>query len=413
MPVHATENNGTSDENEVVTVIEEPVEESREELIAESQEEAVEESIGELIEEATEESSVEQEEVAEESIPETEIQQEQEENPPVTESVPETESVIPEERDTETVEEVLIPEVLGLPEADARAMLQSIILPDGTVTETIVEYRYSKEAQKDIVFEQSVSGMVPIEDARKVCIVISMGVDPDETIVDGITEPLNQKITSRYGINWEEQPEVYEYNWDNSEECWEKGIWIDNVKYITPKGTYNTNVRHKIQLYTDGTYVYTHIVFSRDYEAAANGNWYKYYVDGNLAAFQIETYNGTQLANNNLSPGTYEVVVRHADGSVSGQVATGASAFYTVFESQVNAHLEMRIPLSEMVLQNENIDADSFGSITFTTPNLMLGTITAAGAGTSPFAMAVAAFAIIPAVAVIKSKKRKEDTNVQ
>lgn len=404
MPVHATEYNENPDETEAESVPEEAVEES-----AVQQEESAEQYFPET--EVAQGQEQEQEGV-EESIPENEL--EQEEMPPVTEEVPETESSIPDVI-IEEMEEVHIPEVLGMPKADAIAMLQSIILPDSTAVEVIIEYKYTNEAEKDIVFGQSVSGEVPIESAKRVNIIISLGVDSEETIVDGITEPLHQTINSRYGIIWEEQPEVYEYNWDNSKECWEKGIWIDNVKYITPSGTYNTNVRHKIQLYTDGTYVYTHIVFSRDYTAAANGNWYQYFVDGNRAAFQIETYNGTQLANNKLSPGTYEVVVRHADGSVSGQVATGASAFYTVFDSQVNAHLEMRIPLSEMVVQNSNIDADSFGSITFTTPNLMLGHITAAGAGTSPFAMAAAAFVIVPATAVVVNKKRREnkkDSNV-
>lgn len=428
MPVHATElNNGEAgvdapSEEAVVeesgdSVVEE-VEQSQEEAqsVAESEESSQEEA--QSTPESIPESSSAREEVSSEPASSVEATSENVEG--TTEEVTVEEVVTEEEVTTEeeTTEAAIIeiPDVVGMTEEDAVVALGAIVFEDGSVIEIIKEYKYTDVAEVNMVYEQTLYGEVPVEEAKQVTICISLGIDPNETIVEGITEPLNQTITSAYGIDWENQPSVYEYNWDNSENCWVRGVYVDGVRYITPEGTYNTNVRHKIQLYTDGTYVYTHIIFSRDYEAAANGNWFQYFVDGNMAAFQIEQYNGTDLAHNNLSPGTYQVVVRHADSSGSYTVADGASAYYTVFDSQVNAHLEMRIPISELVEQNEKINADSFGTIEFFTPNLMLGRLTAAGASTFPFAMAAIAFAVIPGTALVLNKKKKtmkKDSNVQ
>ena len=396
MPVQATEltDEEVSSEalSEEASSEEEQVEVQEEESVSEpssSREEVIPENIPSREEESSESISVPETEDTENQIP-----------------VESTEE-IPAESIEEMTAEVEIPDLTGMSEADAIAVLNAIVLPDGSAIEVIKDYKYTDAAEQGIIYSQDFVGLVSAEDAKKVTIFISNGIDPTETMTTGYADPLDQKINSRYGINWESLPVTYEYNWDNSQNCWEHGVWINGVCYKTPKGTYNTNVRHLIQLYTDGTYVYTHIVFSRDYEAAANGNWFKYYVDGNMAAFQVETYNGTQLANNNLSPGTYEVVVHHAAGSGSYNVADGASAYYTVFDSQVNAHLEMRIPLSELAEQNANIDAESFGSIEFFTPNLMKDRVTASGASTFPFASAAAALILVPGTAWVLNKKRK------
>lgn len=379
MPVNATQL--SEEESSEVMETEEVVEES-----------SVEESSAEVVEDEEETSS----EVA----------------PAETEEVVNsTEEIIPAVTEEETEEseaaQVEIPDVTGMTETDAVAALGAVVLSDGSSIEIIKEYAYSNDAEKDIVYGQSISGVVNEEEAKQITIQISLGKDPNETVVDGITEPLNQTISSAYGINWDSLPEYYDYNWDNSQNCWVNGVWIDGKKYITPEGTYNTNVRHKIQLYTDGTYVYTHIVFSRDYEAAANGNWFNYTIGGQTASFQVETFEGTQLANNNLAPGTYKVAVRHANGSVSGTEAYDSSAHYTVFDSQVNAHLEIKIPLSEMAVQNPNIDFKNGGTIEYFTPNLMSSKVTTSGASTFPFATAAAAFVLVPGSAYVINKKRK------
>ncbi len=410
MPVNATELSepATSEVAPVEEVVEEGTDTVTEEVVESLEEQPQESAPQESGQEQetpfesastpeTEEAGAEAESTVEETVTEETVTEET-----VEETVEET-----TELETTVSEEVTIPDVVGMTEAEAAAALEAIVLSDGSAIEVIKEYKYTNEAEKDIVFEQTPSGTVSEEEAKQVTIVISMGKDPKETVVDGITEPLNQTISSAYGINWDSIPEYYDYNWDNSQNCWVNGVWIDGVKYLTPEGSYNTNVRHKIQLYTDGTYVYTHIVLSRDYQAAANGNWFQYFIDGQMAAFQVEDYNGTQLANNNLAPGTYQVVVRHADGSGSYNEAYDSSAYYTVFDSQVNAHLEIKIPLSEMAVQNSNIDSDNAGTIEFFTPNLMSSKIAASGASTFPFATAAAALVLVPGTALVINKKRK------
>ena len=63
------------------------------------------------------------------------------------------------------------------------------------------------------------------------------------TLKDG-----NKSVISIDGdfSDWENLPCTYEYNWDNSQNFWQWGVWIDGVCYKTEPGTYSTDVRHKI-----------------------------------------------------------------------------------------------------------------------------------------------------------------------
>ena len=407
MPIHATQ---LSEENMDEAAVVEEVSENVDESVKENAEE-VEESVQEerVSQPETEEAEEVEEAEEEEEVAEITTEQSSEEEILTDAIIEETIEETTEELIEEFVE-VTIPDVIGMDIAKAMEVLGAIELPDGTRVEVIKEYIYSNEAETDIVFKQSPIGSVSKEEAGKVYITVSMGRDPYETVVTGIDDPLNQKIKSQYGVNWGSLPEYYEYNWDNSMNCWVYGVWIDGVKYLTPEGTFNTNVRHLIQLYTDDKYVYTHIVFSRDYGNSANGSWFQYFVDGKMTAFQIETFEGKQLANNNLSPGSYKVAVRHANGGNASGEVPGADAYYTVFDSQLNPHLEIRIPLSEMARQNPDISLDTIGTIGFFTPNLMMQghVITIAGAGTAPLATAAVTLVVIPTTAVILKKKRKK-----
>ena len=38
--------------------------------------------------------------------------------------------------------------------------------------------------------------------------------------------------------DWNSLPESYEYNWDNSQNCWSYGVWVDGVCYKTEEGSY-------------------------------------------------------------------------------------------------------------------------------------------------------------------------------
>ena len=72
--------------------------------------------------------------------------------------------------------------------------------------------------------------------------------------------------------------------------------------------------------------------------------------------------------------------------------------------------LELKIPLSEFITQNPNINLDNYSMISFYTPNLMLGKVNAAGASTGAKPFAAAVFLLVPASYVwFKRKDDKED----
>lgn len=334
--------------------------------------------------------------------------------------------------ENEANDNVMIPDTTGMTESDAMAVLEAVVLPDGTALEIIKNYAYSAEIAADIVYEQSLAGEVAAADAGQVHISISLGQEPDEILAAatqevsplstfGLARYIEPEITtanSQFGIDWDSLPATYVYNWDNSANCWYWGVWIDGVCYKTPEGTYSTDVRHKAQLYCDGEYVYLRIVFSRDYGAKVNGDNYNFYINDDTASFRVVYKGGETLTDNTakLEPGTHEVEVRHGNGSISWEVAQGSLAYLTKHETDVNAELEMRIPLSEMVRQNQNIKLDNVETIRFASSNIMdiNSPITASGASTYPMASAAAALLLVPgSTALLKrfDKKKKKDHN--
>lgn len=206
---------------------------------------------------------------------------------------------------------------------------------------------------------------------------------------------------------WEDIPVSYEYNWDNSANCWQNGVWVDGQKYTTEEGTYSTDVRHGMQMYADDENVYLNITFAREFSAGqqANGNDYQFWVDGQMAAYQVEWSDGSQLSYSNAAPGTYQVDVRHRDSSWSYVLTDGAVAYYHVNEGNLNNQLELRIPLEEFVKQNGNINLDNYSMIQFYTPNLMSNRISAAGSPTGSIPFAAGVFLFVPASYIWLKKK--------
>lgn len=216
-----------------------------------------------------------------------------------------------------------------------------------------------------------------------------------------------------YSDDWDDKAYSYEYNWDNSSNCWQWGVWIDGVCYKTEPGTYDTNVRHKISVYCDGTNVYLHIVFSRDYGAKFNGENYEFSLDGKNTRFQI-TWNNGQVITNNLggvSAGRYPVEVRHGDGSISWSIAEGSAGYLTVKDNNVNDELEIAIPLSEFKRQNSSIDIDNLSTIEYQCSNLTYRKITCTGTPTGPTIFIFSMLGIITAgTGFYYSRKRKRKT---
>lgn len=343
----------------------------------------------------------------------------------VVEAVAESEIIA----DNEVNDSVIIPDITGMTEEDAIITLGAIVLPDGTALEIIKNYAYSSEIAEDIVYEQSIAGKVAAADAGQVHISISLGQEPDEILAVatqevsplstfGLARYMEPEVTSassQFGIDWDSLPASYEYNWDNSSNCWYQGVWIDGECFKSPEGKFNTDVRHKIQLYCDGQYVYLRIVYAREYKDLVNGSYFQFFVDDEMSVFQIMDQSGNAIGKTeHFEPGVHEMQVQHAGSHLSGKTVPDAKAYLTRHEKNFNPELELRIPLSEMQRQNDRINLEHIGKIEFFTPNLMHRRITASGASTYPMASAAAALLFVPgSTALLKrfGKKKKKDHN--
>lgn len=213
--------------------------------------------------------------------------------------------------------------------------------------------------------------------------------------------------------DWEGIPHSYEYNWDNSANCWYYGVWIDGVCYKTPVGTYDSNVRHKIALYCDGENVYLHIEFARDYYAKMNGDFYNFDFDGKRTTMRI-TYQGNSLANNAAlsNPGVYQLEVRHGNGAVSGYVAEGSQAVVRVKPGNYNAELEVKIPLKAFAQQNPSIRLDQISVISWdNSGNLTYRPVMATGTSSGPVVLAGLSIGVA-AVGFVLYDRRKRNGNI-
>jgi uncharacterized protein (TIGR04145 family) len=200
----------------------------------------------------------------------------------------------------------------------------------------------------------------------------------------------NPIVIDGYYGDWSDKPYSWEYNWDNPyiiEHYWD-GTQNITKKYTDENGNpYNLEIRHKMAIYTDGEYVYLHIEISNKPGSGMNGEDYRFYIDGQMAAFRV-TYSGGDNLNKNdkkIDPGIYNVEIRHRDGGISNMVVEGATAAFTKKTDDTNNEIEMKIPLSAMKLQNSNINIDTFNMLEFYCPNLMYRRIACSGVSTAPY----------------------------
>ena len=142
----------------------------------------------------------------------------------------------------------------------------------------------------------------------------------------------------------------------------------------------------------------------------ANGNDFQFWIDDQqMAAYQVEWPDGSSLSYNTAEPGVYAVAVRHRDSSWSYVLTDGAVAYYRINENNLNNELELKIPLSEFVKQNPNINLDNYSMIGFFTPNLMQDKIHTAGASTGAEPFAAAAFLLVPTSCMLIKKKNEKE----
>ena len=279
---------------------------------------------------------------------------------------------------------------------------------DGEIN-VIKQYAVSDEYGANTILESY------LDENGNLVMVISQGADAMAVSAEEEEEGKKSGSSSAPAVDgsfsgWDDIPVSYEYNWDNSQNCWNYGVWIDGEKYTSEEGSYNTDVRHAMQMYSDGENVYLNITFAREFSTGqvANGNDYQFWIDGQMAAYQVEWSDGSSLSNSNAAPGTYQVDVRHRDSALSYGLTDGAVAYYHVNEGNINNQLELKIPLSEFQKQNGNINLDNYSMIQFYTPNLMYNYISAAGSPTGAIPFAAAVFLLVPAGYVWLKKKENK-----
>ena len=237
----------------------------------------------------------------------------------------------------------------------------------------------------------------------------------DKTALEEVVETVAQGLDSVFGSSssappvdgsftgWDDVPASYEFNWNKPD------AWVDGTHYTE---TNSTDVRHEMKLYSDGENVYLRVVFAREFcnGQVANGNDYQFWIDDQqMAAYQVQWPDGSQLSYNSGEPGVYAVEVRHRDSSWSYVLTDGAVAYYRVNENNLNNELELKIPMSEFVKQNGNINLDNYSMIGFFTPNLMQDKIYTAGASTGAEPFAAAAFLLVPTSCMLIKKRNEKE----
>ena len=241
--------------------------------------------------------------------------------------------------------------------------------------------------------------------------------EEEKTVLETVIEKVENGLESVVGSNtsappvdgsftgWDDIPPTYEFNWDKPD------AWIEGEHYTDPN---STDVRHEMKLYTDGENIYLRIIYAKEFSTGqlGNGNWYKFWLDEDekkYAAYQVEWPSGSSLSNTNAAPGVYQVEVRHADGSCSYTMVDGAIAYYLVKDGNRNNELELKIPLSEFVKQNPNLDLSNYNMISYQSPNLMLNHMSVAGASTGAEPFAAAAFLLVPTSCMLIKKKNEKE----
>lgn len=255
--------------------------------------------------------------------------------------------------------------------------------------EIVYKYETHEGIANDVIVSQTYDGnimTVVINNTSDVGIEYDMPEVSDTNSFK--TGDCSISIDGNYS-DWNSLPISYEYNWDNSENCWYYGEWKNDVCYMTPEGTYDNNVRHGMQIYCDGQYVYLHIQFARIYNPSFNAADYRFFIDREMAAFSFDMMDGYHLQDvADIAPGTYQMKVRHRDSANSYLETAEATAYFTVYENKECSDLELRIPLASMKEQNQNIGLDNVGTIEFYNPNLMYRNISCVGTSTGPLVFA-------------------------
>lgn len=208
-------------------------------------------------------------------------------------------------------------------------------------------------------------------------------------------------------LDWSTIPYSWEYGYDNSEACWIYGMWQNGLCYTTPENTYDTDVRNKIALYSDGEYLYVNVIQATvNGPNRINGTTLNFTVDGVKTGFQLVDSTGTTLESI-TSQGTYEVYLKHADGSVSGEFVEDSKAYVYVNQTTYNSEFEFKLPLTALAYQNPDIDMENINEVVFNSESLTYKGVTIVGVSTFPIIFGLLCLISVSFVAYkgLKSKK--------
>lgn len=311
----------------------------------------------------------------------------------------------------ELLKEVELPDTVGMLLDDARQLLAEY-------GEVIVTYHYSVEAEADVVMEQT-------WEAGTIHVTVSLGKEPVEDLYMVEAAPLHADKLGAFGISaysseapiiidgdfsdWDAFPAHYDYDWNNKNLLWGEGIWVPGVgNYKLPKGELDDVAENKFGFVVDDGYVYIHVkrataggpsFYFTDYQIIGN--------NGEYARFDIhDVSNGNLvLGQGNAASGIHEVSVVYVRTWGSMQPVEGAKAYLKVNDDLYNTELEMRIPLSALPEDWPDISWERADTLQFHNEQFMKSNMTASGASTAPFAMAVAALLGVPAAVTVIHKK--------
>lgn len=292
--------------------------------------------------------------------------------------------------------------IAGSYDGETNAVKQYVVsdeVPAGTIINSYVD----ENGNLMMVISQGAAGTV-LEEEKE---------EEEKTVLEELAETF--RLDSELGSSssappvdgsfsgWDDVPSSYEFNWNKPD------AWVDGEHYTDPN---TTDVRHEMKLYSDGENVYLRIVYARELKDGqiANGDDFQFWIDNQqMAAYQVQWTNGDQLSYNSGEPGVYMVEVRHRDSGISYALVDGAVAYYRINENNLNNELELKIPMSEFVKQNPNINLDNYSMIGFFTPNLMQDKIYTAGASTGAEPFAAAAFLLVPTSCILIKKKNEKE----
>ncbi len=207
---------------------------------------------------------------------------------------------------------------------------------------------------------------------------------------------------------WPGIPASYEYNWDNTQNATQSGMWGGNghLQGYVAATIEDINVRHRMQMYCDGDNIHLLITYASCFDNPGNGNDYCFYLDGEQVRFKVVYDDNGKDLTYERAPGTYTLKILHEDGRGSSYEALGASGTMTVHEGQLNNVTEISIPVSEMARQNKNINADSFSLVEFFTHNLMYRRIATAGASSGPLPFALMSVVFFSGAYCVSERKK-------